>query len=110
MYVCDLFSLLFVCAHCTKQEVEVTLPLKGKKGGKGAVGRKVKPATTTVPHSTVTSPQTVLSPVVTTPPQNSVASPSPLLSSQSVGSINTTTILPGGQQQVIKVSGLLISI
>lgn len=92
-----------VCTHGHKQEVEITLPVKGKKGGKGAAGKKVKAASTTVPHSTVTS-QTVLSPGVTVPPQNSVVAPSPLLSSQSVGSINATTVLPGGQQPVIKVS------
>ena len=95
-------SVVLLCVHRRKQEVEITLPVKGKKGGKGAVGKKIKAASTTVPHSTVTS-QMVLSPGITVPPQNSIVSPSPLLSSQSVGSINATTVLPGAQQQVIKV-------
>ena len=70
------------------QEVEVTLPMKGKKGR--APGVKKPRIAPVAPHSTMT----VLPPAVTTP--------SPLVSSQAVGS-TTPAQLPGTQQQVIKV-------
>ena len=81
-------SLLFLPLSLPLQEVEVTLPMKGKKGR--APGVKKPRIAPVAPHSTMT----VLPPAVTTP--------SPLVSSQAVGS-TTPAQLPGTQQQVIKV-------
>ena len=68
--------------------MEVTLPVKGRKGRIPAAKKaKIAPI---APHSTMT----VLPPVST---------PSPLVSSQTVGS-TTPAQLPGTQQQVFKVS------
>ena len=81
-------SLLPCLSPIPLQEVEVTLPMKGKKGR--APGVKKPRIAPVAPHSTMT----VLPPAVTTP--------SPLVSSQAVGS-TTPAQLPGTQQQVIKV-------
>ena len=68
--------------------MEVTLPLKGRKG-RTPVAKKAK-LTPIAPHSTMT----VLPPVST---------PSPLVSSQTVVGSTTPAQLPGTQQQLFKV-------
>ena len=91
IYTCTctvIMCVTYMCIVRISQEVEVTLPVKGKKGRLPAV--KKARITPVAPHSTMT----VLPPTASTP--------SPLVSSQTVGS-TTPAQLPGTQQPLFKV-------